>query len=109
MTDVVENILPQITEDEQLEQDIRSQSDCREIIKRDEDETVFANIVWTAVESETLGKRVTSIYKYSTLMECDGTTIIGRTMSGIEKVIGDYGVDCNVNTIQIVGSLKRGE
>jgi hypothetical protein len=99
---------PIVTIEEEIEQQIYGEVDYKEIIKRDENELVYANIICTAIESETLNKRVTSMYLYSTLTEKDGSTVIGRQLIGMNKVISDFGVDCGMSSIQIVGSIKRG-
>ena len=97
--------LPELSEAEQLEQDILSQSDARELVMRGAQG--IGNIVWSAWESQTLGKRVTTVMRYYDLY--DGDVLIGRQGDGGEKHITDAGVSVGVNELLIVGSRQRGE
>ena len=97
--------LPELSEAEQLEQDILSQSDARELVMREAQG--IGNIVWSAWESQTLGKRVTTVMRYYDLY--DGDVLIGRQGDGGEKHITDAGVSVGVNELLIVGSRQRGE
>ena len=93
------------SEEEQLEQDIQAQDDACEIVKREG--KGIGNIIWSAWESQTLSKRVTTVMKYYNLY--DGDIFIGRQCSGGDKYITDAGVDTTTNVLQIVGNRQRGE
>lgn len=99
--------LPDITlsPEEQLEQDILSQPDARELVMREAQG--IGNIVWSAWESQTLGKRVTTVMRYYDLY--DGDVLIGRQGDGGEKHITDAGVSVGVNELRIAGNRNRGE
>ena len=99
--------IPDITlsPEEQLEQDILSQPDARELVMREA--AGIGNIIWSAWESQTLGKRVTTVMRYYDLY--DGDVLIGRQCDGGEKHITDAGVSVGVNELLIVGSRQRGE
>ena len=97
--------LPELSEAEQLEQDILSQSDARELVMREAQG--IGNIVWSAWESQTLGKRVTTVMRYYDLY--DGDVLIGRQGDGGEKHITDAGVSVGVNELRIAGNRNRGE
>jgi len=99
--------IPDITlsPEEQLEQDILSQPDARELVMREA--AGIGNIIWSAWESQTLGKRVTTVMRYYALY--DGDVLIGRQGDGGEKHITDAGVSVGVNELLIVGSRQRGE
>ena len=99
--------IPDITlsPEEQLEQDILSQPDARELVMREA--AGIGNIIWSAWESQTLGKRVTTVMRYYDLY--DGDVLIGRQGDGGEKHITDAGVSVRVNELLIVGSRQRGE
>ena len=103
MTDIPP--LPELSEAEQLEQDILSQSDARELVMREAQG--IGNIVWSAWESQTLGKRVTTVMRYYDLY--DGDVLIGRQGDGGEKHITDAGVSVGVNELRIAGNRNRGE
>ena len=99
--------IPDITlsPEEQLEQDILSQPDARELVMREA--AGIGNIVWSAWESQTLGKRVTTVMRYYDLY--DGDVLIGRQGDGGEKHITDAGVSVGVNELRIAGNRNRGE
>ena len=97
--------LPELSEAEQLEQDILSQSDARELVMREAQG--IGNIIWSAWESQTLGKRVTTVMRYYDLY--DGDVLIGRQGDGGEKHTTDAGVSVAVNELQTVGTRQRGE
>ena len=99
--------IPDITlsPEEQLEQDILSQPDARELVMREAQG--IGNIVWSAWESQTLGKRVTTVMRYYDLY--DGDVLIGRQGDGGEKHITDAGVSVGVNELRIAGNRNRGE
>ena len=97
--------LPEPSPEQQLECDILSQPDARELVMREAQG--IGNIVWSAWESQTLGKRVTTVMRYYDLY--DGDTLIGRQGDGGEKHITDAGVSVGVNELLIVGSRQRGE
>jgi hypothetical protein len=103
MTDIPP--LPKLSEEEQLEQDILSQPDARELVMREAQG--IGNIVWSAWESQTLGKRVTTVMRYYDLY--DGDVLIGRQGDGGEKHITDAGVSVGVNELRIAGNRNRGE
>ena len=96
---------PELSEAEQLEQDILSQPDARELVMREAQG--IGNIVWSAWESQTLGKRVTTVMRYYDLY--DGDVLIGRQGDGGEKHITDAGVSVGVNELRIAGNRNRGE
>ena len=93
------------SEEEQLEQDIQAQDDACEIVKREG--KGIGNIVWSAWESQTLGKRVTTVMRYYDLY--DGDVLIGRQCDGGEKHSTDAGVSVGVNELRIAGNRNRGE
>lgn len=95
----------QLSAEEQLEQDILAQPDARELIMREAQG--IGNIIWSAWESQALGKRVTTIMRYYELY--DGDVLIGRQCDGGEKRITDAGISVPVNELQIVGNRQRGE
>lgn len=97
--------VPQLSAEEQLEQDILSQADARELVMREAQG--IGNIVWSAWESQTLGKRVTTVMRYYDLY--DGDVLIGRQGDGGEKHITDAGVSVGVNELRIAGNRNRGE
>ena len=99
--------IPDITlsPEEQLEQDILSQPDARELVMREA--AGIGNIIWSAWESQTLGKRVTTVMRYYDLY--DGDVLIGRQGDGGEKHITDAGVSVGVNELRIAGNRNRGE
>ena len=103
MTDIPP--LPELSEAEQLEQDILSQPDARELVMREAQG--IGNIVWSAWESQALGKRVTTVMRYYDLY--DGGVLIGRQCDGGEKHSTDAGVSVSVNELQVVGTRQRGE
>jgi hypothetical protein len=103
MTDIPP--LPELSEAEQLEQDILSQPDVRELVMREAQG--IGNIIWSAWESQALGKRVTTVMRYYTLY--DGDVLIGRQGDGGEKHTTDAGVSVAVNELQTVGTRQRGE
>lgn len=92
--------------EEQLERDILAQTDAKELTLRDAQG--IGNIIWTAVESAALGKRVTSIPQYVEILEADGS-LVGRSEQGREKVVTDAGVSVEVSELVIVGTRRRGE
>lgn len=67
----------------------------------------IGNVIWSAWESQTLGKRVTTVMRYYDLY--DGDVLIGRQGDGGEKHTTDAGVSVAVNELLIVGSRQRGE
>ena len=67
----------------------------------------IGNIVWSAWESQALGKRVTTVMRYYDLY--DGDVLIGRQGDGGEKHITDAGVSVGVNELRIAGNRNRGE
>lgn len=93
------------SEEEQLEQDIQAQDDACELVMREAQG--IGNIIWSAWESQTLGKRVTTVMRYYDLY--DGDTLIGRQGDGGEKHITDAGVSVGVNELRIAGNRNRGE
>lgn len=95
---------PDLSPEEQLERDILAQSDARELVMREA--AGIGNIVWSAWESQTLGKRVTTVMRYYALY--DGDTLIGRQCDGGDKCVTDAGVSVAVNELQIVGTRQRG-
>jgi hypothetical protein len=97
--------LPELSEAEQLEQDILLQPDARELVMREAQG--IGNVIWSAWESQTLGKRVTTVKRYYDLY--DGDTLIGRQCDGGEKHITDVGVSVTANELQVVGTRQRGE
>ena len=97
--------LLELSEAEQLEQDILSQPDARELVMREAQG--IGNIVWSAWESQALGKRVTTVMRYYDLY--DGGVLIGRQCDGGEKHTTDAGVSVAVNELQTVGTRQRGE
>ena len=99
--------IPDITlsPEEQLEQDILSQPDARELVMREAQG--IGNIIWSAWESQTLGKRITIVMRYYALY--DGDVLIGRQGDGGEKHTTDAGVSVAVNELQTVGTRQRGE
>lgn len=97
--------VPQLSAEEQLEQEILAQADAREIVMREAQG--IGNIIWSAWESQTLGKRVTTVMRYYDLY--DGGVLIGRQCDGGEKHSTDAGVSVGVNELLIVGSRQRGE
>ena len=68
---------PQLSPEEQLEQDILSQPDARELVMREAQG--IGNIIWSAWESQTLGKRVTTVMRYYDLY--DGDTLIADAIA----------------------------
>lgn len=96
---------PQLSPEEQFEQDIISQPDARELVMREAQG--IGNIIWSAWESQALGKRVTTVMRYYDLY--DGGVLIGRQCDGGEKHSTDAGVSVGVNELLIVGSRQRGE
>ena len=103
MTDIPP--LPELSEAEQLEQDILLQPDARELVMREAQG--IGNVIWSAWESQTLGKRVTTVMRYYDLY--DGDVLIGRQGDGGEKHITDAGVSVGVNELRIAGNRNRGE
>jgi len=103
MTDIPP--LPELSEAEQLEQGILSQPDARELVMREAQG--IGNIIWSAWESQTLGKRVTTVMRYYTLY--DGDVLIGRQGDGGEKHTTGAGVSVAVSELQTVGTRQRGE
>ncbi len=97
--------LPQLSAEEQLEQEILAQTDAREIVLREA--AGVGSIVWRARESQALGRRVTTVFRYYDLY--DGDARIGRQCDGWEKHITDAGVSVAVGEPVIVGSRQRGE
>ena len=99
--------IPDITlsPEEQLEQDILSQPDARELVMREAQG--IGNIIWSAWESQALGKRVTTVMRYYNLY--DGDALIGRQGDGGDKHITDAGVSVTANELQVVGTRQRGE
>lgn len=97
--------VPQLSAEEQLEQDILLQPDARKLVMREAQG--IGNIIWSAWESQTLGKRVTTVMRYYDLY--DGDTLIGRQGDGGDKHITDAGVSVAQNELRIVGNRNRGE
>jgi len=97
--------LPELSEAEQLERDILAQSDARELVMREA--TGIGNIIWSAWESQTLGKRVTTVMRYYDLY--DGDVHIGRQCDGGDRYITDAGVSVAQNELRIAGNRNRGE
>jgi hypothetical protein len=97
--------LLELSEAEQLEQDILSQSDARELVMREAQG--IGNIIWSAWESQALGKRVTTVMRYYNLY--DGDALIGRQGDGGDKHITDAGVSVAQNELRIAGNRNRGE
>lgn len=97
--------LLELSEAEQLEQDILSQSDARELVMREAQG--IGNVIWSAWESQALGKRVTTVMRYYDLY--DGDTLIGRQGDGGEKHITDAGVSVQANELHVAGARQRGE
>lgn len=105
MVDEVVTDVPELTPEEQLERDILAQPDAVEWMYRQAGG--IGTIVWTAVESATLGKRITTVQHYVELY--DGDTLIGRQGAGSERHITDAGVSVPITELIIVGSRQRGE
>lgn len=97
--------VPQLSAEEQLEQEILAQPDARELVMREAQG--IGNIIWSAWESQTLGKRITTVMRYYALY--DGDVLIGRQGDGGEKHTTDAGVSVAVNELQTVGTRQRGE
>lgn len=96
---------PELTPEEQAERDILAQSDAVELVMREAQG--IGTIVWTAVESAKLGKRVTTVQHYVELM--DGAELIGRQGAGSQKRVGKAGVNVAERVAQVTGKRKRGE
>ena len=96
---------PELSAEEQQERDILAQPDAVEWMYRQAGG--IGTIVWTAVESAALGRRVTSVLHYVELY--DGDTLIGRQGAGSEKRVTGAGVAVPITELVIVGSRQRGE
>lgn len=80
---------PQLTQEEIDEQEIRQQPDFSLEVARTDDS--IRSVIYTVLESKSLGKRVISRYKY--VEETENGRIVGRLQQGIEKQslgIDDY-------------------
>lgn len=96
---------PDLSPEEQLQQSIMEQPDACEWMYRQAGG--IGTIVWTAVESATIGKRVTTVQHYVELW--DGDTLIGRQGAGVERHITEAGASVPITELVIVGRRERGE
>ena len=96
-----------LTPEEEAEQEILKQDDAVEIILKDLT-LVGEPIVWSALESAKLGKRVTTVTDYCELKN-EKNEVIGHQAWNRTKHITNAGESVSQTRVGVIGSRKRGE
>lgn len=93
---------PTQTPEEEQEELIRTQKDAIEVIVRTPDQ--MGTHIYSTLQSETLGKKVVTEYKYQEIKDPATGAVRGRAMQGNEKTIMDYGVKVSKVSPTIISS-----
>ena len=98
-----EHIEPELTQEQIDEQEIRQQPDCSFEIKRSDDP--INSIIYTAVASKGLNKKVVSFYRY--IEEVERNNVVGRLLQGLEKQSMEF--DVEVDSTLLIEGIRPAE
>lgn len=102
-----ENLISVLTPEEEAEQEILKQDDAVEFILKDL-ALVGEPIIWSALESAKLNKRVTTVIDYYELKDKEDK-IIGYQAWDRTKHITSAGESVSETRAGVIGSRRRGE